>query len=109
MKQFVKPFQEEDGSDESAKNCHEEFSIIYIQYFCDFEDHLDSHTNLQLLATFTGIIICFLYVMVIYYIKKTASLNYELWDVNTISPSDFTVIAEIPTSCYAKFIDLQNL
>ena len=41
--------------------------------------------------------------MFVSYLSKTSSLDYKLWDVNTVTAADFTVEFEITEILWNKF------
>ena len=50
-----------------------------------------------------GILMCLIYSLFIYYLQSTTKLNYKLWDVNTVTPADFTVEYTISHSMWDDF------
>jgi len=38
-----------------------------------------------------AVIACFLFASAIYYLRKTAALKEVVWDMNTVTASDFTI------------------
>ena len=50
-----------------------------------------------------AILICFLYILSIYYQEQTARLDYKMWDVNTVTVGDFTVETIITSSMWRNF------
>ena len=51
----------------------------------------------------TGVIISLYFVACIYYLRKSAILNYKLWDLNTVTPVDWTVQINISRIVWIKW------
>ena len=51
----------------------------------------------------TGVIISFYFVACVYYLRKSALLNYKLWDLNTVTPVDWTVQINISRKVWIKW------
>ncbi len=39
----------------------------------------------------SAIFMCFLFLLTTYYLSETASIDYKMWDVDTVTAADFTV------------------
>ena len=52
----------------------------------------------------TAVIACIFYRCVLYFLRTTASINYKLWDINTVTAADFTIEIDIPEIIWKKWI-----
>jgi len=50
-----------------------------------------------------GIVSCLAFSFTIFYIKKAALINFKIWDVNTVTSADFTVIVTLPPIIWRKW------
>lgn len=51
-----------------------------------------------------GIFISLIFLTLIFYLYKTSLLDYKLWDVNTVTPADFTVEYIITEQAWDNFM-----
>jgi hypothetical protein len=51
-----------------------------------------------------GIFISLIFLILIFYLYKTSLLDYKLWDVNTVTPADFTVEYIITEQIWDNFM-----
>jgi hypothetical protein len=56
------------------------------------------------LSTAIIMLIAFLYMLIIYYLRKTSRLDQLEYDMNTISAGDFTVELDITKPMYDEFL-----
>jgi len=90
--------------DKSAEDsCTSRFSKIYIQYHCDFEDIVKKNQEVSLLTACIGILACFLYRFLIYFLRISSSLSMKKWDLKTVTAADWTVCIEIPDSIWKEW------
>ena len=61
---------------------------------------------IQAYVSLTGMLLSFYFVSCVYYLRKSAVLNYKLWDINMVTPVDWTVQIDIPHNVWIKW---QNL
>ena len=50
-----------------------------------------------------GIFVSLLFLLVHWYLKETAEIDFKLWDVETVTASDFTVEFGIPEAIWEDF------
>ena len=51
-----------------------------------------------------GLLACFIYSIAIFYLKRDSKLNYKSWDLQTITPGDYSVEYEITEHSYDWFL-----
>jgi hypothetical protein len=86
--------------------CWNEDSIIYLQYECQQEDEVLNVKKQQgLLTSCIGIFICGIYLSIMYYLNKTALLDFKQWDVDTVTAGDFTIEYKVPLEVWERFED----
>ncbi len=51
-----------------------------------------------------GLLACFIYSIAIFYLKRQSKLNFKSWDVQTITPGDYSVEYEISQHSYDWFL-----
>lgn len=76
---------------------------MYVQYNCDFQGKLNEQQKNGLWVASTAIIVCIFYRCVLYFLRTTASINYKLWDINTVTAADFTIEIDIPEIIWKKW------
>ena len=86
-----------------VESCYDKYNKIYISYQCDIEDQIETNNAVRMYVSFTGVIFSFFYVACIYYLKKSAHLNFKLWDNNTVTPADWTVMIRIPKDVWVAW------
>jgi len=85
------------------QDCNYKETKIYIQYSCDFNEEEAYQRKVGLHAAFIGLVACFIYSYVIYHTRKSAAINYKIWDMNTVTAADFTVEVGIPPIIWRKW------
>lgn len=100
MKMYLKPNFDHQVKDE---DCDLEFSKLYVQYNCDFADKIAKEQLKGLFIAATAIVACIFYRCIIYFLRTTASIDYKLWDIHTVTAADFTVEVNIPEIIWRKW------
>jgi len=89
------------GTEES---CFSGSSIIYLQYKCEQDvEELNTKRVEALLFVCLGIFISFTFLSVLYFLNKTALIDFKQWDVETVTAGDFTVVYQIPDEVWYNF------
>jgi hypothetical protein len=52
-----------------------------------------------------GVFVAFLFLIVIYYMKRYSKMNQLDWDIQTITPGDYTLQYEITDEAYHWFLN----
>jgi hypothetical protein len=80
--------------------------VIYVQYFCsqDIED-VNQKRHEALLISCIAIFICLVYLSVLFYFFESSKIDYKVWDVDTVTASDFTVESIITQQIWTSFLD----
>lgn len=74
------------------KDCVQKSSKAYLQFFClGDNDDVNIRRVEGLYIACLGIFMSCLFLSMIYYLSKTSNLDFKMWDVLTVTPSDFTV------------------
>jgi len=68
--------------------CQNDKAKFYIQYNCSFQKGAANNGHF---VGMMAVIACFLFASAIYYLRKTAALKEVVWDMNTVTASDFTI------------------
>jgi len=55
-----------------------------------------------------SIFVCFIFLLYIYYVYRTSKLDYKVWDVDTVTPADFTVEYVITKETWNAFLDSET-
>jgi hypothetical protein len=50
-----------------------------------------------------GLLACFIYLIAIFYLKRDSKLDFKSWDVQTITPGDYSVEYQISAEGYKWF------
>lgn len=96
-----------DKTDARYADCSAIGARFYVQYFCEQPiSDINSKRQLALFIVCLGFFICFIYFLMIYYLSKTSTLDYKLWDVLTVTSADFTVEYFIPEIVWTQFCEL---
>jgi hypothetical protein len=77
---------------EANPDCITDPAKIYMQYKCsEGNSHLDKKREKGLVVSICACIAALIFLVVIFYMKKMAILNFQMWDMRTLTASDFTV------------------
>jgi len=52
-----------------------------------------------------GLLCCFIYIIMLYFLKRDSKLNFMGWDMQTITPGDYSVEYNISETAYKYYID----
>ena len=78
---------------------------VYIQYFCQEPNKVINQKRKDgLLISCAAAFSALVFLIVVYYLKKTAILDYQQWDIETLTASDFTVEYTITEDMWNLFI-----
>ena len=56
-----------------------------------------------------GIFVCLIFLLTHWYLRETAVIDFKLWDVETVTASDFTVEYVISDKVWSKFKAMASL
>jgi hypothetical protein len=89
----------------TLSNCTDFRSYVYVQYACTQSMAvLQSKHNQISLVSCCGVFLVCIYIITIYWFKKVSKLNQLDWDIQTITPGDYTVQMEITDKAYNWFL-----
>lgn len=85
--------------------CFHPNTQMFIQYTCEMNDgqKFDKYNNVAI-CTFSVMLISIMFVLVIYYAQNTSEINTMVYDVQTVTASDYTVEMDITKSMYDDFL-----
>ena len=86
-----------------------DYSKMYLQYSCVYEHKSYQKHIIGLIASFIGLIVCFLYSFTIYFIQNSAALNFVQWDMKTVTAADFTAQVVIRRQLWSKWLLVQKV
>jgi hypothetical protein len=76
-----------------------------MQYKCEQSaDHLNKKREKGLAVSICACIAALVFLVVIFYMKKMAILDFQMWDMKTLTASDFTVEMTITEALWNQFI-----
>lgn len=106
---FTKTFTEEDIFKNPAlapAACKNERAQIFVQYSCEQPVELleRKHRELSYISCL-GIFAACIFAIVIYQFKQSSKLNQIGWDIQTITPGDYTLYYEVGDEAYDWFIE----
>lgn len=79
--------------------------MLYVQYACTQpKELLDQKYRQTSVVACLGVLSVFAYIIVLYYFKRTSKLKQVDWDIQTITPGDYTVQYEITDQAYNWFL-----
>jgi Glu-tRNA(Gln) amidotransferase subunit E-like FAD-binding protein len=86
-------------------NCTAPGALLYIQFSCEQDVELlrTKFRQLSLVSSLSVFIAC-LFMIVIYFYKKSSTLQQLEWDMSTITPGDYTLQMEITTNMWNYFL-----
>lgn len=88
------------------QTCHDDDAKIFVNYFCyQDEQTLVTKKNQAAIISCLGVLLVLVYLTVIHYFKRASTLNQMQWDIQTITPGDYTCQLEITEKAYNHFID----
>lgn len=86
------------------EECLSQESQIFIQYAC-IQPNEEERQFLALLLGCGSIFVTLFLVNFFDYMQKVQDINYILWDVRTVTSSDYTVEVDIGNEFYQKYKD----
>jgi hypothetical protein len=91
------------------QKCTSKYSQFYTQVLCEHTDkQLRDRENIGIWMTCQAILTAIVYLIGIWYIKRSTSTRYEEWDQETTTISDYTVKYDVPSSLYDEFARLHE-
>ena len=88
----------------AEEKCRKDPARIFIQYSCTqgLQEVNDKRTW-GLAIVCLGIFISLIFLLTHWYLKQTAVIDFKVWDVETVTASDFTVEFVISEELWVKF------
>jgi hypothetical protein len=89
-----------------SHRCINEDSLVYAQFTCELEEELleQRHKHLSIISCL-GILCASIFSIAIYYQKRYSKMNQLDWDIQTITPGDYTLQYEITDEAYQWFLE----
>lgn len=99
-------FTDYNGLKAAGSTCVDKSAYLYVQYSCAIPaDSLqERHKDLSILACI-AIFAASLYLIVLYFVKRNSKMNQLDWDIQTITPGDYTLQYEITEEGYHWFLN----
>jgi len=95
------------GSSVSA-TCSDTNAKMFVQYTCiQSDDQLATKRNQATIISCLAVFAVGVYLTVLHYFKRASDLNQMEWDMQTITPGDYTAQLEITEKSYRFF--MQNI
>lgn len=86
--------------------CTYKDSSFFIQYSCTQpQSQLNSKYKEVSTIACLGVFVSLFYLVVLYFFKRNSKIQYKSWDMNTITPGDYSVEMEITHDQYRWFLD----
>jgi hypothetical protein len=77
-----------------------------VQYTCQQSKEQISTKKSQLsIVSSLGVLVCFLFSICVYHLKRDSKLDQLDWDIATITPGDYTAQYEITDVAYEWFLN----
>ena len=84
--------------------CGTDPARVYIQYRCSQAlDAVNTKRVQGLAIVCLGILVSLLFLLTHWYLKETAVIDFKVWDVETVTASDFTVEYSITDEVWRYF------
>lgn len=86
--------------------CQDDNAVFYVQFSCEqsTEVLLEKFRQTSQVACF-GVLISFIFLIAIYYLKRESKMMYIEWDMKTITPGDYSQEYEISEASYNWFLE----
>jgi hypothetical protein len=86
--------------------CKADTALIFVQYTCtqSAEDIATKKSQLSIISCL-GVFVCFLFIICVYHLKRDSKLDQLDWDIETITPGDYTAQYEITDKAYDWFLN----
>ena len=83
---------------------------VYFQYSCVIDDDaLNIKREQGLFISMCACFVCLLWLIIIYYLQKTAKVDFELWDIENLTCGDFTIEYQVDQEMWDTFnVQLAN-
>jgi len=90
----------------SSDQCNVAGSLLFVQYSCVQPQEVlaQKYTHLSYVACI-GVFCAALFIIVIYFMKRHSKMNQLDWDIQTITPGDYTLQYEITDEAYHWFLN----
>ncbi len=109
--EFATTFTQTEVFDDSAlisasDGCNNKDSLLYVQFSCvqTPDEMRTKYEHLSIVAS-VGVFVASLFLIVIYYMKRYSKMNQLDWDIQTITPGDYTLQYEITDEAYHWFLN----
>jgi hypothetical protein len=87
-------------------SCQTINSRVFVQYQCiTSESQLETKRNQAAMISGIAVLVVLIYLTVLFYFKRASHLNQMQWDIQTITPGDYTVEMEITDKQYNYFME----
>jgi hypothetical protein len=81
-------------------------AYLYVQYSCIIpQDNIEKRHKELSIVSCLAIFAASLYLIVLYYVKRNSKMNQLDWDIQTITPGDYTLQYEITDEAYHWFLN----
>ena len=74
-----------------ANKCTDFFARVYVNYSCQFETVVQENQKIAWLVATLGVVSCLIFTYTIWYLRRSAQLNFKRWDIETVTSADFTI------------------
>ena len=87
-----------------SPTCSNPRNRLFIQFGCEMDTQMKSDTYLILCWAVVTVLSCAVpYSLLIYYMQKTATLDTRLFDLETVTASDYTVELDLTPQMYNDY------
>lgn len=90
------------------KTCTDKSAKIFIQFTCEMNTtQLSDKREQATMISSLGVLLVLVYLTVLYHFKRSSDLNQMEWDIQTITPGDYTAQYEISEKAFKFFMEQQ--
>lgn len=87
-------------------SCNNEDAKVFVQFECHMTEEVKTTKKEQAaMVSCLGVLLVLVYLSVIYYFKRASDLNQMEWDIQTITPGDYTAQLEISEKAFNFFLN----
>jgi len=85
--------------------CVNDEALFYFQYSCKHTNEaLNEKRVVGLFVGCLGIFMSLVFLLALFYLYKSSTMDYKVWDVDTVTPADFTVEYLISSQTWDNFL-----
>lgn len=94
------------GTNIVPSECINEEARVFVSFTCQQDEkNLLNKRQMASKIACLGVLMVFIYLTFLHYLKRKSELDFIQWDMETITPSDYTMSIKITEKMYKHYMD----